>query len=278
MKMISAPVLSKGATVSNRSLSALKLNRSPLVLVLAQIRFSPVLKMDKYVGDIQEALREAGLTRFVKEETQQVVFGPEFKTTASTRWVFSSRNREEAVVLASDFFVYEVSKYETFDVYVERLLELLKPVYELAKLSFAEQIGLRYIDLLIAEEELAVDDLVCESLRGLKAEALGLKAANHQFVIQGPTEHGMLYIRSFENTGEQFLPPDLQTEHLKYRVKTKLGDKFRVIDFDHISPGEIDFAEDALRDKLWAIHDHTDKAFRSAVTSKALEHWKGGGQ
>ncbi len=261
--------------MSNRNLSALNLSRSPLVLVLTQIRFSPVLKMEKYVADIQEAMREAGLARFAKEESQQIVFGPEFKTTASTRWVFYSREREEAVVLANDFFVYEVSKYDTFDVYVARLLSLLKLVYEIAKLSFAEQIGLRYIDLLTGVDNLAVEDLVCDSLRGLSAEKLGLKSANHQFVIQGPTEHGILSIRSFENTGEQFLPPDLQTEHLKYRVATKHGDKFRVIDFDHIALGEIDFAEDTLREKLWAIHENTDQAFRNIVTVEALSYWKG---
>lgn len=264
--------------MKNRSRTALNLERSPLVLVLTQIRFSPVLKMDKYVGDIQEVLREFGLTRFTKEETEQVVFGREFKTNAVTRWVFSSRNREEAVVLANDFFVYEVSTYDSFDVYVERLLSLLKPVYETAKLSFSEQIGLRYVDLLLGDGEIAVDDLVCGSLRGLTAETLGLKSANHQFVIQGRTDHGMLWIRSFENTGEQFLPPDLQTEHLKYRVATTKDDDFRVIDFDHISRGEIDFSEETLREKLWALHDRTDQAFRETVTKKALNYWQGGDQ
>ena len=44
----------------------LKLRYSPLVMVLAQVRFSPVLKMADYVPAIQEKLRREGY---------QLVFG-----------------------------------------------------------------------------------------------------------------------------------------------------------------------------------------------------------
>lgn len=262
----------------NRSLPALKLQRSPLVLVLTQIRFSPVLKMDRFVSDIQEQLRESGLTRYSREETQQLVFGPEFKTNASTRWVFANRERTEAVVLANDFFVYEVSVYDTFDIYVERLLKLFRIVSELAMLSFSEQIGMRYVDFLKGDGSLSVDELVCEPLRGLSAQDLGMSEASHQFMIQGKTPFGTLAIRSFENTNEQFLPPDLQTEHLAFKIKTSKGEEFRIIDFDHIHRGETDFTDEALREKLWSLHDHTDKAFRSTVTDRALEYWQGVGE
>ena len=40
-----------------RTEPALKLERSPLILVLSQIRFSPVLKMADFVPDIQEKMR-----------------------------------------------------------------------------------------------------------------------------------------------------------------------------------------------------------------------------
>ena len=68
----------------------LKLRRSPLILVLAQIRFNPLLKMSDYIPDIQEAMRGKGLIRFNQEETQQVVFGPVVKTNQTTRWVFGT--------------------------------------------------------------------------------------------------------------------------------------------------------------------------------------------
>lgn len=259
--------------MNKRSVPGLKLNQSPLVLVLTQIRFPAVLRIDKHIPDIQESLRELGLTRFNQEESQQVIFGPEVKTNASTRWVFSNRKQDEAVVLANNFFVYEVSQYDVFDTFVERLLTVLKPIYETAKLSFSDQIGVRYVDLLRGNESHTIDSLVCESLRGLTADQLGMKAANHQFVIQGPTEHGILWLRSFENTGEQFLPPDLQTEHLKHAVHTSKDDKFRVLDFDHIARAEIDFVEDDLRSKLWDLHEHTDRAFRAAVTKEARANW-----
>jgi len=260
--------------VCRRSEPALELKTSPLVLVLTQLRFPTFLHMGKCVGDIQDSLRKLGLIRFTPEETQELVFGPEFKQRSTTRWVFSNRARTEAIVLANNFIVYEVSQYDSFDKYLSRMLELLEPVYQTAELVYCEQIGMRYLDLLRGSNTLSADEMVCESLRGLNANTLGLEESNYQFVIQGTTPHGTLSIRSFENTGAQFLPPDLQTEHLAFGVKVDEKELFRVIDFDHIHRGEVDFEGEALGDKLWCLHDHTDKAFRHVVTQAAIKHWK----
>ena len=253
----------------------LKLERSPLVLVLAQIRFPAVLKTADFVPDIQEALREEQLTRFHQEETQQIVFGPKMKTIESTRWVFSNREQSEAAILTNDFFVYEVSRYDVFDTFLERLLTLFRHVISPASLSFAEQAGLRYIDLLRDGETLTVNEMVSETLRGLSAEQLGVKSANQQFVIQAETESGMLSLRSYENSGDQFLPPDLQTKHLSFEASTKADNTFRVLDFDHVSIGDFELEEKAIREKLWQLHATTDRAFRAAVTPEALRYWQG---
>lgn len=261
--------------VNRRSEPALKLKKSPLVLVLTQLRFPTFLHMGKCVGDIQDSLRKLGLIRFTPEETQELVFGPEFKQRSSTRWVFSNRARTEAIVLANNFIVYEVSQYDSFDKYLARMLELLTPVHQAAELVYSEQIGMRYVDLLRGTDTLSADEMVCESLRGLNANTLGLDESNYQFVIQGVTPHGTLSIRSFENTGAKFLPPDLQTEHLSFGVEVDEHEQFRVIDFDHIHRGEVDFEGEALGDKLWSLHDHTDITFRQIVTEDAINHWKG---
>lgn len=253
----------------------LKLERSPLILVLSQIRFSAVLKMADFIPDIQEAMRGEGLARFTQEESQQVVFGPVVKTNQTTRWVFSNRAQTEAVILSNDFFVYEVSKYDVFETFTSRLLPLFEHVCKAAKLSFAVQTGLRYIDLLQGNANHNVDDFISETLRGLTAEQLGVKTANHQFVIQAETDLGTLFLRSYENTGDQFLPPDLQTKHLQFKASTSSDEEFRILDFDNVSLGDFDLDGDAVEQKLWQLHASTDRAFRAAVTEVALEYWKG---
>ena len=54
---------------------ALKLERSPLVFVLSQVRFPAVLKIEDHVPDIQEALRKLGFPRYSKEDIQRFSFG-----------------------------------------------------------------------------------------------------------------------------------------------------------------------------------------------------------
>lgn len=258
-----------------RSIEGLKLTNTPLVLVLSQIRFSEVLKMDKFVPDIQEAFKELGLSRFTQAESQQFIFGPKLKTKASTRWVFSDRKKTEAVILSNDFFVYQVSKYDVFDTFSERLDALLKKLVGIVGIEFAERVGLRYLDLIIGDDEHPVDSFISDSLQGLSAEALGVDKANHQFVINAQTECGTLLLRSFENSGGQFLPPDLQSPHLEFEVELKPEAEFRVLDFDHIAQGDLDFEGDVVKETLWKLHKFTDLAFRAAVTPTALKIWKG---
>ena len=190
-----------------RSTEGLKLTNTPLVLVLSQIRFSEVLKMDKFVPDIQEVFKVLGLSRFTQEESQQFIFGPAVRTKASTRWVFSDRKKNEAVILSNDFFVYQVSKYDVFDTFSERLDALLKKLVGIVGIEFAEQVGLRYLDLIVGSDEHSVDSFISDSLQGLSASDLGVDKANHQFVINVQTECGTLFLRSFENSGGSFCHP-----------------------------------------------------------------------
>ena len=261
--------------MGKRSNPALHLNNSPLAMVLTQLKFPSYLNMEKQVPDIQEALRNSGLVRFTKEQTQQLVFGPEIKQSNSVRWVFADRDRKEAIVLANNFVVYEVSAYNTFDEYLSRMLELLNPVKEFANLEYLEQLGIRYVDVLCDSSGLAIEELICQSLRGLSSESLGMTDSNYQFAVQGDTPFGTLVVRSFEGTGPQFMPPDLQTEHLIFDTKIQNGDRFRVVDFDHICKSDVNFEDKELSGKLWEMHDHTDIAFRKIVTEQALEFWKG---
>ena len=121
-----------------------------------------------------------------------------------------------------------------------------------------------------------MDDFIAPALRGLSAEELGVKSANHQFTIQSLTEAGTLFLRSYENTGTQFLPPDLQTQHLKFPLTTTAEDKFRILDFDHMSTEEVDFGGDGLERRFWELHKGTKRAFDAATTTDAMSYWSGG--
>jgi len=260
-----------------RKQDALKLERSPLVLVLSQIRFPAVLKMHEYIETIQDALRGQGFPRFEEEQVQQVTFGgPGPKVELGKRWAFSSRDKTEAVILAPAFVVYETSKYDVFETFTKRLSPVLDLIREQTKTEFAEGLGLRYLDLIRPTEEQTASDFLRERVRGLSQEDLGAKHSRHQFITQATTEHGELNIRCFENTGPEFLPPDLVSTHLEFQVDLDelAGETYRILDIDHLTKTEVDFTSEVLIEKLWDLHEYSSKAFCASVTKDAIEFWK----
>ena len=257
--------------------TALKLERSPLVFVLSQVRFPAVLKMEDHVPDIQEALRKQDFPRYNKEDIQQVTFGgTELKAERDKRWVFASRSRHEAVILSSNFVVYETSDYDIFETFTERFSPVLELIGDITATEFVEQIGLRYVDLIRPTENKAAGEFLRQKVRGLSQEDLGAKSTRSQFSTQARTEQGDLFVRSFENTGPNMVPPDLVSTHLRFKTDPDdLKDElYRILDIDHITKGEFDFSREQLIEKLWDLHEFSSKAFRAAVTEEAIEFWK----
>jgi len=255
---------------------ALKLERSPLVFVLSQVRFPAFLNLEKSVPDIQEALRKYDLPRYSKEDIQQISFaGPEVKAERDKRWVFASRSRHEAVVLSTTFVVYETSDYDVFETFIDRFSAVLKLIARETGTEFAEQIGLRYVDLIRPTDDKQASHFLRPHVRGLSQEDLGATSSRHQFTTQAKTELGNLFVRSFENVGPNFLPPDLVSTHLKFKVEPEdvKDELYRVLDIDHIAKGEVSFTLTELIERLWDLHEYSSKAFRAAVTKEAIEFW-----
>ena len=68
------------ATLKKQSV---KLPRAPLIFVLAQVRFNPVLKMESYVPDIQEYLRHHEFPRYRLENIQNIMIGTDTKISGA---------------------------------------------------------------------------------------------------------------------------------------------------------------------------------------------------
>ncbi|MEQ9410227.1 MAG: TIGR04255 family protein [Fuerstiella sp.] len=251
-----------------------KLARPPLALVIGQVRFSPVRKMPEMVDDLQETMRHVGLERFTEEKVQQIHFGPKIMTTDVTRWVFRNRNRTEAVFLTQDFIVLTTSEYVRFEAFQERLISLVNKLREIASPSFAEQVGVRYLNLLREIDGVGPRQLVAEGLRGLSRDELECEASRTQTMTSSQTDIGVLTIRCLDMVGPDFLPPDLQLQGMKFANTPNEEEQYRLLDIDNTtSHGDaIDF--DDLKEVLWKLHRFTSRAFKQSVTDLARECWR----
>src|SRR3989442_7935401 len=101
--------------ISTRRSLQTRLARPPLVHVLAQVRFAPVLAIGQSIPSIQQKLKDLGFPRFEKSQIQNIVLsGPTPKVDFLERWDFSDREKRAGVVLTQDFVVLQASNYSTF--------------------------------------------------------------------------------------------------------------------------------------------------------------------
>ena len=252
-----------------------ELARSPLTLVIGQVRFPTVPNLETLIREIHAEMRTVGLERLTPETVQQVTFGPQIKTTEVSRWIFSNRTRTEAMFLTDDFIVLAVSNYKRFEAFSKRLIELVERVQAKAELSFLDQIGIRYLNVLRPTGGLSPSEQVAEGLRGLSPGPLGVQTTRTQSMVRCQTEFGVLSVRCIELQGPDFLPPDLQIQGLKYDSQPDNGELFRLLDIDNTSSFEDGSDLSELKQSLWNLHQHTSKAFQNSVTDKALQYWRG---
>jgi uncharacterized protein (TIGR04255 family) len=262
----------------NRTLPPLKLSKSPLVLVLCQVRFSPVLAIGEYFPRIQDKLRLRGYPHVKSAIAQEVVFTP---TGASAiqrpRWVLQDKARERSVIISDSFVVFQTTAYGVFEQFVEHLAVAVNTVAGEVQQLLMQRVGLRYIDLLRPGEGKTWRDFVRPEFHGLKSPVLNESTQTqlHQSIAQ--TAHGTMVVRLFQNRDAQVLPPDLIEEAATARVTPSptRGELVTILDLDHFSERSRDYESGAVEREAWLLHDDLDRVFReSVVTPAALEAWK----
>lgn len=126
--------------------------RSPLALVLSQLRFGSVLAVvdPKYVASFQRALLDTYPVTTPSEQVQVQLGtaggGPDVGAARSFQWRFSDAEGNWNVALASDFVTLETRAYIEFREYVERLRHLLSALAQYIRPAYPTRYGLRYIN------------------------------------------------------------------------------------------------------------------------------------
>jgi uncharacterized protein (TIGR04255 family) len=256
-----------------RKEARLHLQNSPLIMVLAQVRFSPVLKMAEFVPQLQEQLRHQGYPRFRAAQVNELELGAQPRVTQQDRWFFADKDNHEAVVLASDFIVLETSKYDCFEEFSARLKSLLEILGNGVEVGLSERLGLRYVDLILPSLGETLDQYLQPGLRGLRASDLETKNVLNRFEARGQTNLGQLVLKLHQNDTGSFLPPDLLLAELTYDRTVEQGTVVTLLDIDHFSEQSRDYDPEALLKTMWELHEYTEKAFRSSITPLALERW-----
>lgn len=256
-----------------RSNPPLHLSRTPLIYVVAQVRFSAVMAIEKYVPEIQEKLRHR-YPWFQRSKIQEFVFQAEGapNISFSDRYEFLQRDKRTGVVLMSNSVALHTNKYSSYEAFELEFISALNAVHESIGIGLVDRIGLRYVDLVRLDANETWADYIKPGLLGLDAASVGASEPTCQSVWTGKTGLGNLafrYIRS-----ESPIPPDLTPVSLTYEGLLRPKEIGTVLDFDHYSETTREFELEAVVGAIGNLHDNLDRAFRSAVTPFALKQWE----
>jgi uncharacterized protein (TIGR04255 family) len=262
----------------------MRLRNAPLVHVLAQVAFSPVLNWVEHVPALQERLIDIGFPRVQRGEVTEILFAPGNapQQKIQQRFDFIDREQRTAFVLSESSFVLHTTDYVTREPFLARLQLGLEAVQASMKVTLVERLGLRYIDLVQPDPGELFSAYVHQGLLGYPfRETPVLEASVGAFATQSvaSTPTGTLAIRSGVLPPGQYLPPDLDPGTLLRPSRVDPSRPGLAVDFDHFTvfSGQgstpLDFHPPMIIAHLGQLHTALRHAFRAIATDSAISRW-----
>ncbi len=260
-----------------RSRPPLKLHKSPLVMVLAQVRISHVAKMGDSIDDVQERLRRSGFPRFEEGRGHEIVLRPGLQPEIreQPRWEFQNKERSAGIIVAQNAILLHTNSYETFDDFAKSLRLALEVVGDAVQPTLVERLGLRYVDLIRTDAGEQWTDFLKPGLHGIPPAAIGMTEGLQRHETVGTTKVGQLVVRCVQSTDGGFLPADLWPTTLEYaKPPIPPGELATLLDFDHFTQVTRDYDVDQVMAAMWELHETLDVTFREATTDLAMKKWE----
>jgi uncharacterized protein (TIGR04255 family) len=269
-----------------RKCRSVPLTKQPLALVLAQVRFSSILKMGDFIPEIQEEFRRHGFPLDRSGKFQQIVIGPPgglpIQVIEQQRWEYRSMDGSWSILVMSDAVVLQATTYTSFETFAERLELALRTVLtktEHDRFGAVQRLGLRYIDVVQPREgedhrfylrpgfHGASDSVFAPGTQRLFVESVGRTAVGDL--------PGTLIIRVVQNDQGFTVPPDLLAAAPELVSRAKPGELLTLIDMDHYLEGTFEPDVAWVVARAYELHDQLIEGFHEhVVTPEAIEAWR----
>lgn len=255
-----------------------QLHNTPLALVVAQVRFPPVLSIqtdDRSLAHFQDLIRDRYPFVFIGQQIGLNV-GPqgiEQQQPPGRIYQFADAKREWAVSLAADSVALEARHYTTYDDFSPRIMSLIAAVKEVYRVSERTRLGLRYINEIRHPDASTVADwmpLLRHELLGLAARreiAPSIKSTVQELSLN--LQRGGLTIR------HGYVPQGTTVAPFPGEQILNAG-PFYLLDFDTFDE-QSQALDDFTLDELLRSYNHTMfQLFRWLVQDPLYDYLKGG--
>ncbi len=255
-----------------------QLLNAPLALVVAQIRFPPVLSIqtdERSLARFQDLLRDRYPFVFVGQQIGLNV-GPqgiEQQQTSGRIYQFTDEQREWAVSLANDSVALEARHYTNYDDFSQRIMSLIAAIKEVYRITERQRLGLRYINEIRYPEASAIADWIPL----LRHELLGL-VANREITpsITSTLQELSLSLPSGALTIRHGYVPQGTTVAPVPGEGIRDPGPFYLLDFDAFDEQGRDLDDHVLHDLLQNYNHTMFQLFRWLVQDQLYVYLRGG--
>jgi uncharacterized protein (TIGR04255 family) len=263
-----------------------KWKNAPVVYVIVQVRFSPVLSLKTYVPQIQEHFRRNGFPAFESRFNFQLAFtvppaaepepaAPDIPVERTLSYVFSNRDRSQSFVLEQNGLTFHVTDYLDFRWFLDLFLTQLENINEVICPDSSERIGLRYIDAVLPKPGSEVKEYLIPAVLGL-AEQPVEGSLQHTYsetiLLNGDTS---TVSRIIVRNGQITFPPDMAALPVLINPRfTEYKNTHALIDTDAFQTIHSPMDVQKLRVTLHHLHDSVEKTFDAVTTDFARADWK----
>jgi len=259
------------------------MSKQPLVLVLCQVRFSPVRKMGDYISGIQEEFRRHRFPIERAGKIQQLTITPAgVHAVEQERWEYRTKDEQWSVTVLQDSVVLQTTAYEKFEGFAETLERAVRTVLEKTEqnqLGLVERVGLRYVDLVQPREGEDYRAYLRPGFHGVADEVF--RPNSHRLHVEsvGRTNvgdvEGTMIVRISQNDQGFDLPPDLVGGAPKHEPRTRPGELVTLVDMDHFVEGKFEPDPEWVVGRAYQMHDHLIETLHEhVVTPHAVEVWR----
>lgn len=247
------------------------LSRSPLQRVVAQARFSSVLKIDNRdaVAAFQEEVR-FDYPFFEQSTVQQLHIDlsagvPSFRPLPATVWRFRSADLGDVLSLSTEAVTLEAKSYEGRSQFLTRWQKVLSLVQEVFSPQLSLRLGMRYVNRVDGESFSDLTDWIEDNLIGVAHPKLRDHVSQALSEANMSVEEGVLLLRWGILGTNVTIDPNLLDS---------LPNKSWILDIDVATntPPQ-PFIESDLGTIFMALAGRAYAIFRYAITNKGLKHF-----
>jgi len=266
------------------------LSKQPLALVLAQVRFSPILTIEEYIPKIQDFLRKNGYPLYSKQENfalEVLPGGPiNVNQNVITQWRFENPTQDTVVLIDKEQVLFQTSIYTKFEDFIgnyTNILQFILQSTEHDKLGIFVRLGLRYIDQIRKQSDTDdIDTYLKPELQGIVCSEYINNRKQYSIATVGSTKPadnftGQLAIRIFRGEKGLDLPPDLMFSAPINRKKVAPDEDIAMVDMDHYWIGSMGPKTNIthIEEMFFRMHDTIINGFHNSVISEeGMKKWQ----